>query len=133
MIYFLGLLGHLKSKHPQYIEKFEQKKAEVKAMRAGRRSFIRKRKEEEEDILDSVNLEADYSSWSPSGSTETFEIGEATVDFYVNGSVLFSHNFYRKGNIKDLAECLMCRLAGIQTLLKTTDGNTTGKLSTNNF
>ena len=55
MIYFLGLLGHLKSKHPQYIEKFEQKKAEVKAMRAGRRSFIRKRKEE--DILDSVNLE----------------------------------------------------------------------------
>ena len=106
MIYFLGLLGHLKSKHRKYIEKFEQRKAEVKAIRDGRRSSIRNRKEEEEDILDSVNLEA--------------EIGEAKEDFHVNESVLFSHNYYRREKTTStVAECLMCDLAQIKTFIRT--------------
>ena len=99
-------------------------------MRAERRSLIQKSKEGKEAILNFVNLEDDYSGWQPSTTSGPFDIGEAKADFNVNGSILFSHNFYRKGNRKDWAECLMCGLAEIKTLLKTTDGNTTGRFST---
>ena len=100
----------MKSKHPEYREKFEQKKAKIMKIRAD-----------------------DSSCWQPlttSGPLQTFDIGEAKVDFNVNVSPLFSHNFYRKGNRKDLAECLMCGLSGIKTLLKITDGSTKGRFST---
>lgn len=64
-----------------------------------------------------------------SDTLETFEIGEAKDNFNVNASVWFTHNFYRRGITKEFAECLMCALAQIRTLLKTTDGNTTGKFN----
>ena len=130
---FLGLLGHLLGKHPEYTEKFLQKKAEVLEIRAERKSLIKKRKEERAEILEilnSVNLETDYLSWSPeaiSGTSDTFKIGEAKDDFNLNESVYFSHNYFRRGKRgSEVAECLMCEVAHIKTLLKTTDGNTNG-------
>ena len=60
-------------------------------------------------------------------------IGEAKEDFNIHESLLFSHNYYRRGKRNSAeAECLMCELAGIKTLLKTTGGSTKGRLSNNN-
>ena len=137
MVYFLGLLDHLIRKHPEYREKFEQKKADVMEIKAKRRSLIQKKKEERTEIFNSVN-EAEYSSWSPAETSETsdtLEIGEAKDDFNLYESVFFSHNYFKRGKRgSGQAECRMCELAQIKTVLKTTDGNTTGSpLFTNNF
>ena len=52
-------------------------------------------------------------------------IGEAKANFNIYKSTLFSHNYYRKKNNEE-AECLMCELSHIKTVLKITDGNTKG-------
>ena len=94
MFSFPGLLGHIKSKHPEYMDKFEQKKAEIMKIRAERRS----------------------------GTLDTFKIGEAKPEFNLTEPVLFSHNYFRREKTtSEVAECLMCQT---QTFIRTRDGNT---------
>ena len=116
MIFFLGLHGHLRSKHPEYRKRYEQKKAEIQKIKAQRRSLIKSTSQSPSTTSDDVN---------------TSEIGESKEDFKVFSSVLFSHNFYKRGNTKNIAECLMCEKAEIKTLLRTTDKNTTGSMMSN--
>ena len=116
MIFFLGLHGHLRSKHPEYRKRYEQKKAEIQKIKAQRRSLIKSTSQSPSTTSDDVN---------------TSEIGESKEDFKVFSSVLFSHNFYKRGNTKNIAECLMCENAEIKTLLRTTDKNTTGSMMSN--
>lgn len=82
----------MRYKHPEYTDKFEQKKAEVMKIRAEKRS----------------------------GTLDTLDIGEANPESNLNDSVLFSHNYYRREKTTSkVAECLMCDLAQIKTFIRT--------------
>ena len=79
------------------MDKFEQKKAEIMKIRAERRS----------------------------GTLDNFEIGEAKPEFNLTEPVVFSHNYFRREKTtSEVAECLMCHLAQVQTFIRTTDGHT---------
>ena len=88
----------------------------------------------EENYEDQINLE-ELPDTNESLSDYDQIIGEAKTDFNIQESPFFSHNYYRRGKRnREEAECLMCELAQIKTLLKTTDGNTKGKrLSSKTF
>ena len=67
------------------------------------------------------DLQMGSSTW------DTFVIGEPRPYFNLNESVLYSHNYFKRGKKgSEQAECLMCGLDEIQTFIRTKDGNTKG-------
>ena len=90
------------------MEKFEQKKAEVKKIRAERKSGTL----ETLDTSDALDVNV---------------IGEAKPYFNLHESVLYTHNYFKRGKKgSEQAECLVCGLDEIKTFIRTQDGNTKG-------
>ena len=76
------------------------------------------------DYYDPLNLEELVDTNEPRSD---YIIGEAKANLNITESVLYSHNFFRRGQINDKeAECLMCQQSQIQKWLRTKDCSTKG-------